>query len=47
MEEDRVAILRQASDLAAAAAYRFPSNKNVLAAYCEVGVELFKRTTQM
>lgn len=44
MEEDRIAILRQASDLAAAAAHRFPGNKNVLAAYCEVGVELFKRT---
>lgn len=44
MEEDRVAILSQAANLAAASAQRYPGNKNVLAAYCEVGVELFKRT---
>jgi hypothetical protein len=40
--EDRMVILDQARELAAAAAERYEGNKYVLGAYCEVGVHAFK-----
>jgi hypothetical protein len=43
MEEDRVAILRQAGALAGNSTKRFPYNKSLLASYCEVGIELCRR----
>lgn len=44
MEEDRIAILEQARELAALGVDRYPNNKSILAAYAELGVEYFKRT---
>ena len=38
LKEDRMVILEQARELAAAACDRYESNKYVLGAYCEVGV---------
>lgn len=42
LQEDRMVILEQARELAAAAADRYEGNKYVLGAYCEVGVHAFK-----
>lgn len=42
LREDRIVILEQARELAAAAAERYEGNKYVLGAYCEVGVHAFK-----
>jgi hypothetical protein len=42
LKEDRMVILEQARELAAAAAERYEGNKYVLGAYCEVGVHAFK-----
>lgn len=42
LKEDRMVILEQARELAAAAADRYDGNKYVLGAYCEVGVHAFK-----
>lgn len=42
LNEDRLVILEQARDLAAAASDRYEGNKYVLGAYCEVGVHAFK-----
>lgn len=42
--EDRIAILEQAREYASSAAQRYENNKNVLSAYCEVGLEIFKLT---
>jgi hypothetical protein len=44
MEEDRLAILEQAAALAANSNQRFPNRQTLLAAYCEVGIEIHKRT---
>lgn len=44
LDEDRFAILIQARDLAQGAANRYPDNKLILGAYCEVGVQLYRRT---
>ncbi|MFJ9452207.1 SIR2 family protein [Herbaspirillum sp. NPDC101397] len=44
MREDREAILQQACDLAVVAVEQFESNKTVLSAYCELGVETYKLT---
>ncbi|TIP28408.1 MAG: hypothetical protein E5X92_03370 [Mesorhizobium sp.] len=44
MDEDRVVILRKAEAQASASAARFENNRHVLSAYCEVGLELLKRT---
>lgn len=44
MEEDRLAILEQARDLAATSTRRYPNNKALLAAYCDVGLEIYRRT---
>ena len=42
LEEDRIAILEQAQELAASGVERFPNNKNILSAYAELGI--FRRT---
>jgi hypothetical protein len=42
LKEDRMVILEQARELAAAASDRYEGNKYVLGAYCEVGVHAFK-----
>jgi len=42
LKEDRMVILEQARELAAAVADRYEGNKYVLSAYCEVGVHAFK-----
>jgi hypothetical protein len=44
MDEDRLAILGQARELAITSIRRFPQNKNLLASYCDVGLAIFKRT---
>ncbi|RUS67273.1 hypothetical protein CUZ56_01216 [Saezia sanguinis] len=44
LQEDRVAILEQARELAATASVQFENNKSVLGAYCELGVETFRLT---
>lgn len=44
MAEDRLAILRQAESKAALAAERYANSRQVHNAYCDVGLELFKRT---
>jgi len=44
LEEDRLVILNQARDLAATAAVKYPDNKTILSAYCEVGVEIYRKT---
>jgi len=46
LPEDRLTILKQAQDLAKSAVLRFPHNKHVLAAYCELGIEVFKQTAE-
>lgn len=42
LAQDRLVILEQARELAAASAERYDGNKYVLGAYCEVGVHAFK-----
>lgn len=44
LEEDRLAILEEANALAAASVQRFQNNKSLLGAYCEVGIEIGRRT---
>ena len=44
LEEDRIAILEKARELAAAGAERYPYNKNILSAYADVGIEYYKKT---
>lgn len=44
LEEDRVAILKQASELALAGVRKFKDNKHLMYTYCEVGIDLYKRT---
>lgn len=43
MAEDRLVILRKAESQAASSADRYSNNRNVLSAYCDVGVEILKR----
>lgn len=43
MAEDRIVILRKAESQAAVSAERFNNNRNVLAAYCDVGIEILKK----
>jgi hypothetical protein len=47
LQEDRVVVLEEARQLAARSAERYESNKYVLGAYCELGVETFKMTGVM
>jgi hypothetical protein len=44
MDEDRLAILEQAQELAVAGCDRYPNNKNMISAYAELGVEYYRRT---
>jgi hypothetical protein len=44
LEEDRLVLLNRAYELAVNGVRRFPHNKHILAAFCDVGVEIFKRT---
>ncbi|ULA61509.1 MAG: SIR22 domain-containing protein [Nitrospira sp.] len=44
MAEDRLAILEQARGLATTSIQQFPYNKSLLTAYCEVGLEIYRRT---
>jgi len=44
LREDRIAILTLARELAVTAVNQYGSNKAVLGAYCEVGIEIFKFT---
>ncbi len=47
MDEDRLAILQQAHGLAVNGCDRFSDNKDMLRIYCDVGMEIFKRTGEM
>ena len=44
LEEDRLVILNRARDLAVGGVRRFSGNKSMLSTYCEVGLELYRRT---
>jgi len=44
LEEDRVAILEQARDLAKVGVERFPYYHNMMAAYADLGIEYFRKT---
>ncbi|WP_454877228.1 SIR2 family protein [Pseudomonas aeruginosa] len=44
LEEDRIAILERASTYAKDVTERFKDNKDILRTYCDVGVEIFRRT---
>lgn len=44
MNEDRIVILQEAESKASLAASRYSNNRNVLATYCDVGLELLRRT---
>ncbi|MER9625024.1 SIR2 family protein [Mesorhizobium sp. M0222] len=44
MDEDRIVILKRAQAQGSSSAARFENNRHVLSAYCEVGLELLKRT---
>ena len=44
LEEDRIAILEQARELAVVGVERYPYNKNILIAYADIGVGYFRRT---
>lgn len=47
MKEDRIAMLEEAHELALQGAARFSSNKHILAAFAEVGVEYYKLTADL
>ncbi|NTG98909.1 hypothetical protein G6L95_06625 [Agrobacterium rhizogenes] len=47
LEEDRIVMLEQAHDLALVGMRRFSSNKNVLAACVELGLEYYRRTANL
>jgi hypothetical protein len=44
LHEDRVVILEHAREFASSASEQYQTNKTVLGAYCELGVETFKLT---
>ena len=44
LEEDRIAILEQARDLAKAGVERFPYYHSMMAAYADLGIEYFRKT---
>ena len=44
LEEDRLVILNRARDLAINGVRRFSGNKSMLSTYCEVGLEMYRRT---
>ncbi|MEQ1639051.1 MAG: SIR2 family protein [Methylococcales bacterium] len=43
LEEDRIAILYQARDASKIALAKFPDNKTILGAYCEVGIQIYRK----
>lgn len=45
--EDRVAILQRAHELAFQSSRRYPNNVHVLAAFCEVGIEIYKMSKDL
>ncbi|MBV6289366.1 SIR2 family protein [Pseudomonas aegrilactucae] len=44
LEEDRLAILEKARTLASYATDKYKDNKDIMRTYCEVGIEIFKRS---
>ena len=44
LEEDRIVLLKKAQELAVAGVARYPNNKNMLSAYCELGIEYYRKT---
>ena len=44
LEEDRLVILNRACNLAVNGVKRFAGNKSMLATYCDVGLEIYRRT---
>ena len=44
LSEDRLAILEMARNKAIRAVERYKNNKNIIKTYCDVGLEIFKRT---
>jgi len=44
LEEDRIAILEQAYELAVQGVERYPGNKNILTSFAELGIEYYKKT---
>lgn len=44
LDEDRIAILDIARERAVRAVDRYKNNKNILTTYCDVGLEIFRRT---
>jgi hypothetical protein len=44
LEEDRLAILNEAKELALQALARFPDHKYIHSAHCELGIEIYRRT---
>ncbi|WP_210210921.1 SIR2 family protein [Rhizobium leguminosarum] len=44
LEEDRIALLEQAQQLAVAGIDRYQHNKNMLSAYADLGIEYYKKT---
>lgn len=47
LDEDRIAILDKARALASHAVDRYKDNKDVMRIFCEVGIEIFKKTKDM
>lgn len=43
LDEDRIAILEQAQELASIGVAKFPNNKSILSAYAELGLEYLRR----
>jgi len=44
LDEDRVAILEMAKEKAVRAVDRYKNNKNIMKTYCDVGLEIYKRS---
>lgn len=44
LDEDRLAILEKARSLAVHASDRYQDNKDIMRTYCEVGIEIFKKS---
>jgi hypothetical protein len=44
LEEDRIAILEQAYEVAVQGVERYSSNKNILTSFAELGIEYYKKT---
>jgi len=47
LEEDRLAILDMAKELAVNATEKYKDNKDILRTYCDVGIQYFKKTREM